>query len=71
MKKLIPLLLLPLLPGCMNMASVVHELQNDPATVHFNVSTLYGSVSFDRSFPTNWTPVIVPAAAPAPVVKGP
>lgn len=61
MKKLALLLVLPLC-GCLSMGKVVEQLKNDPATVDLTVTTLYGSVGFHRSFPTNW--VQTPAAPP-------
>ncbi len=45
--------------GCVRTASIMEQLKNDPATVHFSVQTLYGTIVLDRSFPTNWTPAMM------------
>lgn len=51
--------LLILLPGCMSLASIAEQLKNDPATVKIRVGTIYGTIEFERSFPTNWTQPII------------
>jgi len=58
MKKLIALSLLALpLCGCVNTAKLVDALKDDPATVHFSITTIYGRVDLTRTNPqTNTMP---------------
>jgi len=37
-----------------NITKLAEQLKNDPATVDLNVTTIWGSFYFHRSFPTNW-----------------
>lgn len=46
--------------GCMSLSKVAAELKNDPATIDWEVSTIYGTSRFHRSFPTNWVPPVTP-----------
>lgn len=46
--------------GCVSTSKVIEQLKNDPAKVHFQVNSPWGTIVFDREFPTNWTqPIIV------------
>jgi hypothetical protein len=53
--KLLPLLILPFLWGCMNIAPILKQLKDDPATVDITaVNPMYGSFIFHRAYPTNF-----------------
>lgn len=55
MKKLLPFIFLMPLCGCMSLGNVASQLKDDPANVDVEVKTIYGTATFHRSFPTNWT----------------
>jgi hypothetical protein len=64
MKKYIPLILLGLLPilgGCVGLASTVKALSGDPATVDLKFNGWGGSLEFHRS---NATPVTNAVSGP-------
>jgi hypothetical protein len=44
--------------GCSttNITKLAEQLKDDPATIDVQIQTIYGSMTFHRSFPTNWTP---------------
>ncbi len=64
MKTLSLLTLVALLSGCVNFAAAIKELKNDPAAVKIKVNTIYGTLEFERNFPTNWTPPAVIVETP-------
>lgn len=37
------------LTGCVNMAKVVEAAGKDPANVHFQITTIYGTLTYDRA----------------------
>lgn len=49
------LLLIPLLAltGCVSMSKLAEQLKQDPATVDIDVSTIYGQFRFHRAFPVS------------------
>lgn len=58
------LLLIPLLAltGCVSMSKLAEQLKQDPATVDIDVSTIYGQFRFHRAFPVGMTnnPLLAP-----------
>ncbi len=51
-----------LLPGCStqkNLTKLVKELAKDPASVNINLSTVYGTLRFERYIPGNTNVVVV------------
>ena len=56
-KLLLSILTLPLLTGCISTAKIFKEMAQDPATVHFSIRTVYGTVELIRTNPlTNSLP---------------
>ena len=57
MKRILILLPIVFLCGCMSPAKVIQQLKNDPASVDLQIMVpMYGSMIFHRSFPTNYIP---------------
>lgn len=56
MKRLIPLLVLPLIGGCVNTSKLVRALSKDPASVHLSVKSIYANVDLTRVNPVANTP---------------
>ena len=46
-------LLLTATTGCMSVTNLEKELAKDPAAVHLEIHSLYGTVILDRNMPTN------------------
>ena len=49
-------MLLALLPGCSSMSSLVTAASKDPASVNIRVTTLYGTIIYQR-WMTNAPPI--------------
>ena len=48
MKKLIFILIMIPLAGCTSTPRIIRELAKDPATAHFRVTTIYGTIEVTR-----------------------
>lgn len=42
--------------GCSNLPAVIEAASHDPASVHVDVVTVYGHITYDRNLPASHAP---------------